>query len=126
MKVREVLGFQNLFTEYDRDTGDAFGWGMIHGDLQNAELGYANVYELERCGMSRDPLWEPCEMSVAKKKVIGYMEERGSENHYLWWQHFYKRRIHVAWLDARLRNETFDDFSRRLYKTMLAERPDHE
>lgn len=98
---------------------------MIQGDLQNAESGYANVYELERCGMRRDPLWEPCELSLAKKKAAGYMEEKGSEEHYLWWQHFHKRRIHETWLDQRLKNEAFDDFSRRLYKKML-KRPDHE
>lgn len=126
MKVRQLLGFQNLFTEYDKETGDAFGFGMIQGDIQNAELGYANVYELERCGMRRDPLWEPCEMSIAKMKVIGYMEEKRSEAHYLWWQNFYKRKIHSTWLDQRLRNETFDDFSQRLYKIMVQERPDHE
>lgn len=116
LKVRQILGFQNLFTEYDKDTGDAFGWGMIQGDIQNAELGYANVYELERCGMSRDPLWEPCKMSLAKKKAIGYMEESGTEDHYVWWSHFYKRKIHLSYLDSRLRNESFDDFSKRLYQ----------
>lgn len=125
-KVRQLLGFQNLFTEYDKDTGDAFGWGMIQGDLMNAELGYANVYELERCGMRRDPLWEPCEMSVGKMKVLGYLEPKGSDDHFLWWQHFYKRKIDEYWIDSMLKGETFDAFSRRLYKMMVDGRPDHE
>jgi hypothetical protein len=126
MEVRQLLGFQNLLTEYDPETGDAFGWGMIQGDLQNAELGYANVYELERCGMRRDPLWEPCEMSLAKRKVTGYMEPKGHDDHYLWWQHFYKRHLDKHYANHRLNNETFDDFSRRLYRRLMEDRLDHE
>lgn len=36
-----------LITEYDPDDDVAFGWACLHGDRQNAELGYVNMAELE-------------------------------------------------------------------------------
>lgn len=125
-RVREIMGFRNLATEYDPAEKICFGWGLLRGDLDNSELGYFDPEELERNGMSRDPLWEPSVLSLAKKKVLGYLEPKGSDDHYLWWEHFYKRNMDKHYANHRLNDETFDDFSRRLYKRMIEDRLDHE
>lgn len=36
-----------LVTEYEPETGIAFGWACLGGDRQNAELGYVDLAELE-------------------------------------------------------------------------------
>lgn len=54
-------------TEYDRKTGEAFGYACLNGDWQNAEWGYVSLPELEaaRGGpplyvvVERDCYWTP-------------------------------------------------------------------
>lgn len=120
-RVKMLLGYQFLFIEYDKDTATAFGWMMTNGDLANAGFGYANLHDLETKLIWRDQTWEPCRLSEAKPKAIGYLAHKGTEEHYAWWSHFYKRNLYVQFFHRRKPDEELPAYTRRLYKEIAIE-----
>lgn len=81
-----LAGCDWLVTEYDKGEDVAFGWACLHGDRQNAELGYTSLAELEAIAMpvrlhdvgsgqvttvpgavrvEHDDNWEPCTITEA-------------------------------------------------------------
>lgn len=42
-----------FIAELDRNTGTAFGFAVLNGDMQNSEWGYTNLYEAERAFFDR-------------------------------------------------------------------------
>ena len=58
-------------TELDMDGGvrQAFGYTILNGDMQNAELGYISITELVKHGCELDLNYEPTPLSVIKNKL---------------------------------------------------------
>jgi len=56
-------------TEKDMEgdgTRQAFGYAVLNGDEQNAELGYVDIGELTACGVELDLHFSPCKLSEVK------------------------------------------------------------
>jgi hypothetical protein len=55
-------------TEKDADGGvlQAFGYAVLFGDKQNAELGYICITEITKCGAELDLYFTPCPLAEIK------------------------------------------------------------
>ena len=64
-------------TEKDMDGGvdQAFGYTVLNGDTENAELGYISIAELTECGVDLDLHFEPRTLREVKAE-IGARERR--------------------------------------------------
>lgn len=58
-------------TEKDADGGveQAFGYTVLHGDTENAELGYISIAELTECGVELDLHFEPRALREVKAEI---------------------------------------------------------
>jgi hypothetical protein len=58
-------------TEKDMDGGveQAFGFVVLNGDTEMAELGYISIQELTKLGVELDLYFTPCRLGEIKKKL---------------------------------------------------------
>ena len=56
-------------------TRQAFGYAVLNGNEQNAELGYIDISELTACGVELDLHFSPCALSEVKALRAGEREE---------------------------------------------------
>ncbi len=69
-------------TEKDQETeqAQAFGYAILNGDKQNAELGYISIEELTKLGVELDLYWSPKTLGEIKGTAPAQGKASGNEN----------------------------------------------
>jgi len=55
----------------DDEQAQAFGYARLHGDTENAELGYISIIELVKYNVELDLYWEPITLGELKQQLKG-------------------------------------------------------
>ena len=66
--IISLAGAKRYITEKDVDGGvqQAFGYAVLFGDKENAELGYICITEITQFGAELDLYFTPCPLAEAK------------------------------------------------------------
>ena len=72
VKYFDPLGSSAWFgTEYDKEQRLFFGWACLNGNIEDAELGYFSLDQIENTRIERDMYFAPCSLKKAIKDKYG-------------------------------------------------------